>query len=286
MKEKEFFVTRHSKKPKGEDIESSDYPGISEKGVELAKERAKEIESFLEQQGAGAVLFIGGGSEIPRTKSTAEAYGDAIKELAKEKEDILVITKDEIGSEGAPSGYTKAIEKIAEKIKSNPDKKVVIDYPFFLKELSPARWFDEKGNLSPYAAELLKRNDGNEYEMTKDWIQTGGQIENLQGPNPMAVAESYKHALLRLQKFAERFIEGRPVIIGVVGHSMDIDVFATQLAKGKIDIQGFEEVTQGQLIKETEMATINIDEDKITLSYRNRDFTFEIQDNEPEKPNN
>jgi hypothetical protein len=284
--QEKFFVTRHSKKPKGEDIESSDYPGISEKGVELAKERAQEIESFLEQQDTGTVMFIGGGSEIARTKSTAEAYGDAVKELSKEKKDILVITKDEIISEGAPTGYTKAIEKIVEKIKLNPDKKVVVDYPLFLKELSPARWFDEKGNLSPYAAELLKRNNDDEYETTKDWIRTGGQIENLQGPNPSTVAEGYKKALLRLQEFAKQFIGDRSLVVGVVGHSMDIDVFATQLAKGKIDVQGFEEVTRGQLVKETEMATIKMDKDKITLSYRNQDFTFENQDNEPNKPNN
>lgn len=283
--QEKFFITRHSKKPKGEDVESSEYSGISEKGVELAKERAKEIESFLEKENTGTVMFIGGSSDAIRTKSTGEVYGDAIKELSEaKKEDLLVITKGEIESRGAPEGYSKVIEQIVEQIKANPDKKIVIDYPLFLKELSPKRWFDEKGNLSQYASRLLERNNNNEYEMTKDWIKTGGTLEGLRGPDPTEVAEGYKLALLRLQKFARRFIKDRHLTIGVVGHSVDLDAFATYLANGKVDVEGFEKVTQGQLIKETEMATITIESDKITLSYRNQDYTFE--DNESEESNN
>lgn len=279
-----FFVTRHSKKPKGDDLESTQYPGISERGIELAKERAEEIATFLEKADKGTVMFIGGASNIIRTKSTAEAYGDEIRELTKEKaDDILVITKEEIESKGAPEGYSEAVQQIVENIKANPNKKVLVDFPLFLKELSPARWFDEKGNLSEYASKLLEKNNNDEYETTKDWIRTGGVIEGLKGPNPLEVAEDYKRALLRLQKFAKRFITDRPLIIGMVGHSMDIDAFATYLASGNIDEDSFNKVTQGSLIKETEMATIKIDENEITLSYRNRDYTF---GNEQEKSSN
>jgi len=64
MREGDFF-SRHSVKPRGEDLESSALAGISEKGVELAKERAQEILSNSERLENGTIMFIGGASEVP-----------------------------------------------------------------------------------------------------------------------------------------------------------------------------------------------------------------------------
>ncbi|MFH0854021.1 MAG: hypothetical protein V1891_00810 [bacterium] len=53
----EFFAARHTIKPKGEDKESLEYKGASEKGVELGRERAKEVLEILEKSNEGTVRY-------------------------------------------------------------------------------------------------------------------------------------------------------------------------------------------------------------------------------------
>ncbi len=273
-KESEIFFTRHSIKPKGNDIESADFPGISEKGVEMAKERAKEILELLDKSAEGSVMFIAGASDTPRTGSTAEVYGEELKELAKEKEDIVVISRQEIKDEGAPEGYTKLVNKFSQIIDSNPDKKIVIDFPLFLKELSMKPWLDEKGNFSQYLLELMKKNNDDAYLAMKEWVDTSGVMENkgLSGPNPLDVAKSHKKAIGRILEFADKHIHGRPLILGMVGHSWMVDIFLAYLSSGKIDAESLEQVAGGEMIKETELASIKIENGEIAVSYRGKTF--------------
>src|SRR3990170_8423329 len=97
MYEGDFF-TRHSIRPKEGDQESPDFEGVSEKGVELAKQRASEILESLEQSENGTVMFMGGTSEIARTKSTALIYGNEIRNIVLEQKrnDILVFLPDDL----------------------------------------------------------------------------------------------------------------------------------------------------------------------------------------------
>lgn len=273
-KESEFFLTRHSIKPKDSDTESADFPGISEKGVELARERVAEIMSLLEKSPEGTVMFISGVSDAPRTGSTAELYGEELKELAKDKEDIMIISRKEIKDDGAPEGYTKTINKFSDIIKSNPDKKIVIDFPLFLKELSLKPWLDEKGNYSQYLQELMKKNNNDEYLAMKEWIETNGVMENsdLRGPDPLDVVKGHEKAISRLLNFANKHVRDRPLILGMVGHSWLADTFLTYLSSGKIDAKGLEEVAGGEMIKETELAAVKIENGQTTVSYRGKTF--------------
>ena len=53
-----FIATRHSIKPKGEDNPSEEYKGISEKGVELAREQAQKWLEVLKNAPEKAVLLL------------------------------------------------------------------------------------------------------------------------------------------------------------------------------------------------------------------------------------
>ena len=130
---KHNVFTRHSVKPKKDKpggSESVEYPGISESGVELAKERAGEILSMLESMQDGSIMFIGGSSELIRTKSTARVYGDEAKKIVSEedREDILVVTEKDL------VGEKKALRKVIEIINANKDKKVLVDFPLAIKQ--------------------------------------------------------------------------------------------------------------------------------------------------------
>lgn len=54
------------------------------KGVELAKQRAREILKSLEQSENGTIMFIGGISEAVRTKSTTLICGKEMQDAISE----------------------------------------------------------------------------------------------------------------------------------------------------------------------------------------------------------
>lgn len=269
--DKRYFLIRHSIKPKGEDVESEKYKGISKKGVELARSSAKNILDDIERSPRGAVIFLGGVSDEVRTRSTAEVYGDELKNLLARREDYIVITREDL-----PRGksYSDMAKQIKQTIDANPDKKIIVDVPLFLKELSLKKrgWFTKEGKPIPYFAKLLERNKNNEYETMRDWIATQGKEGELKGPTPEEVAKSYEKGLGRLEKFAKKYFGDRPYVIGLVGHSFELDAYLTYLAgNGKVDLDSFDKIrADGGLIKETELATIQKTPDLTTISYRGR----------------
>jgi len=254
-------------KPKGEDLESSEFVGISEKGVELAKERAQEILKDLEQLENGTVMLIGGVSEMPRTKSTAMVYGKEIKNLIKEqsRDNVIVLLPEDINE---IKGFTNKVDFIAEQIKANPGKKMILDFPLFMKEFSfKGGWLDDKGNLTDYAKELLRRNENDEEKAMKDWFDNQGRIEDLVGPSPKEVAEQQLSGVERLRKFAKKYISGRPLVIGSVGHSWNLDAVAVYLANnGEINKESFERM-KAKMIGETEMIKLSWRDGKQVLEY-------------------
>ena len=270
--EKRYFLTRHSIKPKGEDVESESYKGISKKGVELARSSAKNILDDIERSPKGAVIFLGGASDEVRTKSTAEVYGTELKKLLADKEDYIVITREDVQR---GKGYSAMAKQIKETIYANPDKKIIVDIPLFLKEISLKKrgWFTKEGKPIPYFAKLLERNKGNEYETMRDWFATQGKEGELKGPTPEEVAKSYEKGLGRLEKFAKKYVGDRPYVTGLVGHSFESDAYLTYLAgNGKIDLETFDKISSEKgMIKETEMASVRVSPEITTLTYRGKE---------------
>jgi len=286
----EGFVGRHLKKPKGENKESAQYPGASEVGVEQGRERARnELLSFAEQSESGSVIFLGGASSEVRTKSGLELYGDELKEVLKGREDeFVVITRAEIAEAGKTEDdktrYTKAIEEVQKIVEANPGKKVIIDFPLMLKEISMRSrggknsWYDKDGNIAPYANKLLARNDNNDVETIRDWIRIeGAPIDGELGPNPQKTAEDYKHAILRLHDFVKSRIPDRPVAIGMVGHGWDADAFVVNQIKGKVNVENFNEVMVGKPLQESEVMQFKFQGDKTFLSFRGNDYEVDVE---------
>lgn len=273
------FLARHSKKPKGDDKESVQYPGISDGGVELARERSIELQKLIEQSAAGAVVFIGGASDLERTVSTGEVFGDKLKELNKERKDIVVITKSEIEAmrENARGNGEKIINKISEIIENNPDKKIVVDFPLFLEELSMERsgWLKEDGSYGEYLLHLLKNNNNDEYESFREWVATKGGNN---GPNPDDEASRYARAIKRPSNFTKKVVPNRPVIVGLVGHSWAADAMVVGLANnGKVDLEAFDRISGGSIIKETEIAKITYkDNDEPIIEYRGKKYNIRV----------
>jgi hypothetical protein len=275
--ESSMFMTRHTIKPKGEDLKSERYPGASERGVDLAKERAKEeILNMIEKAKPGTVVIISGASEVDRTKSAGEIYGDELQEVLKDNSDYLVVTRSEI-QDMLSQKDGKALDKLTTIINSNPDKKIVIDFPLFLKEFGfgAGRWTEKDGNLTKYFQALLEKHNNDEMACVKDWIENEGRIDgsSLQGPNPAEMAKEHVAGLKRINDFARKLIGGsRPIMVGGVGHSVNLDATAIYLSNnGQVTMEGFEKLG-GELIKETELMQLETKDGKTTFNYRGKEF--------------
>lgn len=286
-----YFATRHARparEAKEGDQVSKEYPDLTERGVEQAKERARnEILELVERAPEGAVIYIGGTSDQPRTKQTAEIYGDTLATLKTElgKENVIVITKSDIDQMIEENvSIVKVFERLRKMVEDNPDKKVAINYPLMLKELAfkyKNRWTDKEGKKTEYFAELSKKHGQNHEAAGEDWLANQGRLEVggkvLQGPDPREVAEDYLKGLKRLRKFVEKNAPGRPVVVGEVGHQWDLDALVTYLANnGQVDYEGYKKVSQGQgIIKEAEMTEIIIDPhdpQKSLIKYRGKNI--------------
>ena len=275
FKENDFF-TRHSVKPKGDDLESQDYDGISEQGVELAKQRAQEILAGLDEAEGGSVLFLGGASEMNRTKSTALVYGHEIKQILSEqnRQDVVVFMPEDVKD---LQGYSKKVEYLIDQIKANPDKKFILDFPMFLKNFGiyGERWRDENDQPLPYLKKLLYVAGNNEESAMSEWFKDQGKIDNLIGPNPKEIAEEQLVGIKRLREFAEKYLQDRPLIIGSVGHSWNLDAVAVYLANnGEVDFDSFENM-RARMIKETGMIRLEKKDDKPVLCYGDLEIPLE-----------
>lgn len=292
LEKEQYFATRHARperEAKAGDPASREYPDLTEQGVAKARERARgEIFELIDSAPEGSVVFIGGTSDQPRTKQTAEIYGDELAGLKREigDEKTIVITKtdidrmvaDRVGEEAVkqavkektfmPGQIIKVAESLKEIIRENPEKKVVIDYPLMLKELAykyKNRWTDQKGNKTEYFDEVLKKHNKNHYAAGEDWLANQGRLEIgdrvIQGPLPQEVAEDYLNGLKRLREFVQKNVPGRPVVVSEVGHQWDLDALVTYLANNRrVDYEGYKKVSQGQgIMKEAEMTEIAID---------------------------
>ena len=271
----EYWVTRHSLSGKG--VEES--PGLSPEGVDLARERAKSIAELIKNSEEGSVIFYGGVTSAPRTRSTMELYADEVEQiLTEEGVQARFIKKEDIKERADESGYLRTAKELAGSIDSAPNEKVMIELPMFLKEFSMEKYLCEEDGVTvkPLWQALLDKHGKNYSEAIKDWFSNAELRDSV---DPEAMAKDCMAGMERLGDFARRFIANRPVKIGFVGHSFIIDALLTYIANGGIvTSEGFGEIG-GDVVKETELSTIEFDQDgKLHLQYRGNDFVFESPD--------
>ncbi|MFH1713018.1 MAG: hypothetical protein ABH896_02415 [Candidatus Jacksonbacteria bacterium] len=294
LKIEPFIATRHTKdEVSNGDKESGEYLGVTEDGVELAREKAMEILEILEKSQTGTVMFIGGASEASRTKATARLIGDEIKRIVKEesREDIEVLAAGEIVKIGMP--IKKVIKEVEKMIQTNPQKKFLIDFPLFLKNFGARDlWKDMNGKGLPYREELLAKVGDDHTAFVREWIANAGVFYDekgnpvkdvngrpIKGPNPTQIAKRHLEGIKRLTEFARRFIgQQRPLIIGFVGHSWNLDALLVYLAnEGKVNLEGYEKLSQGRgIIDFAELAQMEIKNNQAVLKYRDKEWLADL----------
>ena len=246
--------------------ESERYPGISPEGVELAREKAKEIQEIVDSAPKNAILFLGGSTEEERTKSTLEVYGDRLHELYAGSDSVEVMTRDEMDALRAHP-EAKTVETVQKFIETNPEKKLVITYPLFLKEFSLRPEFrDKKTGVNTAFSKYLFEKGKTEAGATQVLHDQGGPT------SAQEIALKHLEGVRRLRDFAAKYAGDRPVIIGFVGHAWILDSLASYLANdGQATAEAFDK-TGGKMMESSELAKVELKNGGATFTYRDKKY--------------
>lgn len=293
MSEKEIsFIGRHtqrasretvaSERPSADDAESEHYLGITKRGEEMVRETVEqEFVPIVDSLDPDGVLFLGGASEEERTKSTGEAQGDVLQSLYAENETVRVIPRKEVDTlrETAKREHGKVLDSIQRLIESHADTKVVISYPLYLKGWSVRPGFiDSKtGKPTPFQEALDDLSGGDTKEIMRLWLESKGRITHrgrvVEGPSPDEVAKEMLADIVRLRKFAKKFVGDRQLAVSFTGHGGLTDMLLVRLANaGDMTSEGFE-TTGGEMIRQSEVGVIEIEKGGAAkVKYRGREF--------------
>jgi len=277
-----FIAARHSIKPKKGEPGSEEYPGISEEGIELARESAASWVDYLKNTEPGTVLFMAGASDQIRTKSTMEAITAGIKEqVAAQGLDVPVYDRQDIIARG--TGVSERIKSLTGELQSQSERTAVVSFPMFLSNLGVGgedKFLEKDGTLTPYSKDLMARNENNDQRCVASWIQEQGRHEDLVGPNPTEIATDQLKGVQRLWEFARRQLPGRRIVIGAVGHSWTLDALATFVANnGQVTPEGFQKIG-GQMIKETQPMRLEMDAHGAKFYYADQEFDVPLEGEE------
>ncbi len=266
----EYLITRHSLKPESGVVGSEKYPGITEEGVELARERGVDLLANIEKSRPGTIVWFGGVTNEIRTCSTMQVYIDSIKEMIVQNEtlDIVVLGRKEITQE-RKFGPTRSIEQLTKIIIEKPEYKFVIGIPLLIKELTIRRWFDEEGRPKEYALGLLKRAGGNQAKIIELWLQDS--MEGKSSPTAQEQAEEFSKGLVRMEEFIKKFIHDRDVKIVVVGQTSELVAYLVNTIPEQ-DLQEAYRASGNKPFEETEMMIVSKSGDKIKVSFRGHEY--------------
>ncbi len=274
----ESFITRHSDKGNNEV-----YKGISEAGVEKAKERAKEFVKIVEESAPGSVIFFSGHSYEVRTKSTLNTYADEAMRLLEDNPDVVCFDRFAIRELASSKksednetvgGFLKTAQFIQQKAEQAPNAKVVINLPLLMNNFG----FDKNMSENPDWLALWKKHGDNYDAWSREWLQLFNNPDTKDTmPDPYKMAKDYLDGIKRLQSFVKNFSGDRNVKVIAVGHSFNIDATVTYLANnGEITPEGFEKIG-GKSAETTEMVKIDEDEQgELNVTYRGKEFQYVV----------
>lgn len=263
-KEEKFFISRHGHTERDVSNWDKDYPGLNKKGIETARKRAQDLIKEIESLPKEGITWLAGCSEVLRTRSTLSVYGEELKKYYAEDEDILYLEKKDI------IGKSK---EVIDLIKNTKDKKIIINFPLALKEISNREMLNNlyEGTWDKEIKQLFLDSDKDLNKFTEDWF---GKFEDKDGNAPKSPQKSYEQivkSLKRLREFFNKVVSDRDSLIAIVGHNTELNSLATKLISGEISKKAFKEDIKDS-IEETESMVINNKEGETKFKYRNKEY--------------
>lgn len=285
MKNEINIFSRHSIRSDGEmglgnlkpeDTTSENFPALTKEGEEKIREIARdEYAEVIDNMETNGILFLGGSSEEGRTKESANVIGNEMSNLYKDNKDILVLDKNTIQQiqEDAKGESGKILKKLEAVINNNPDKKIIIVYPLFLKEFSLRPVFRnlKDGQHSDFSKKIFSKVGYNEQLGFIEWLNKDAEIKQGQSANDVSLKQL--KGLQRLREFAEIFSQNRQLCAGFIGHGWNLDALALYYANGgKVDKNAFKELFDNKIIGQAETGWVELKDGETVLHYKDKIF--------------
>ncbi len=265
MKKSEFILSRHAEKIRTETSEeekSEEYLGVTKEGEKETREKTKEIAKIIEELPEETVVILSGVSDIIRTRSTLKIHGDELRNIFKDRNDIIFIPKEK-EKKDEPIKTLREIKRILEEQSKEIKKgKIIIQIPLKIKQfIAPLKEWEE---WEKYYKSLGKPAD----EEIKEWIV--GEKD----PNPEKLAKDFLIGLQREEKFFRGIFPEKPLVYINVSHGGGLDALFTYLAnEGKITREGFERIGDKE-VKESEFSRLSfLPDGEIIFEYRGQQFS-------------
>jgi len=227
-----FFASRHAERSFGNSPDP-EYPGLAEKGVETAREQASVIVGMIKDAPERGVIALCGVSEALRTKSTAKVYTETVEqEITRQGIDCLSIDNSTLKFENGP---TAELDKVTSLAQQHLDQKIFFSMPLFIKQfrIGGDRWQNEDGTWASEYAEHLFKNAGFDIQKVVEQLNSDYQSGVEGAVNPEDLAREQLVGIKRLQDFISKIFPGRDIVVGLVGHSPNLEILAQHLAEGK-----------------------------------------------------
>lgn len=265
MEKSEFIFSRHAKKATPETPEgelSEKYFGVTKEGEKETRARAKELADIVEKLPDKSIVVLSGVSRAERTRSTLKIYGDELRNIFKNREDIVIPQKQIEEKEEGLRESLDNLKNVSEIMKTEKGrKKAIIQFPLWIKQFaaSPEQWEE----WSVYFSTVEKGDS----EISQ-WIK------EKKGPNPQKLAKDILTGIKRENNFFRKFFPENTMIFINVDHSGELDALFTYLAnEGIVGKEGFEKIGRKE-VEESEISQLSfLPDGKIEFKYRDATFS-------------
>lgn len=277
MKKSEFILSRHAEKVSQETPEeekSEKYQGITKEGERKSREKMKEIADIIDDLPDGSVTVLSGISKAPRARATLEVYADELRNIFKDRENIIFSSEPRFEEKKDESlvERLRELRAISQKMKeSTGNVKAIVQFPLWVKQFTSApeawaKWIE-------YFNTVKGGIDYNDDAEIAEWI------DMKKGPNPDELSKNLLLGLKREEEFFRKFFPDNTITFINVTHSGELDALFTHLANnGEITKEGFEKIG-GEIIKENEFGKLSFFPDgNIEFEYRGKRFSYKIND--------
>lgn len=300
--ESSVIVRRHHReeKPKAQQSYTADlpeaakprmkkYPKVSADDYEVIKGEWEDVDKLVENSRENAVVFVGSVTDEDRTKTSADIYNDLFEEKYRNREDVVLISKEDIQKIVDEAKQNKSpartvLRNLKEMIASHPDKKIIFSYPYLLKDLGlrPDFYHPQNGTPTPFHLAINMKAGDDPDLGALCWFQEKGKIAlgplSIEGPEPDETAKRQLEGIANFMRITRFLAPDRQGMRVSFGHGWNLDALAIYLAKGKVGAEEFGEVLDGKIFGNAKGFDITVEKNgEIKMHCRGKEFMIPVE---------
>ncbi|PIT97428.1 hypothetical protein COT77_01590 [Candidatus Berkelbacteria bacterium CG10_big_fil_rev_8_21_14_0_10_41_12] len=182
---------------------------LPEEGIMRAQREGEQISKDLLTTADNAVIWLISSKEL-RTQETNNIIYNEIKDKARNDPDYA-------GTQLFNMFKYKTLDNVLRAVNQQGGRIVIAN-----QEDVPVMGFNARWDMDKNTEILKERYGGDEGAMLRDWLEDY-YLQDEVGARPYEVADGFKVFIRQKQEEFARLFPNRPLVIGAIGHSWEID---------------------------------------------------------------